>query len=229
MLIPNRSKNQYIRQTTTNGRKCIFQLDAYSTPRFNATEVLAGASASTSSGEEGVAAAEPGAHEALLLEERFKWVEGEEEGRQLWGCGEGGGVQCGKKAWVWKFTLPCPGESPPFLAGTLVYMALPLTLPEPFHPLTSHPPSLMPPLCLRSGGHAVEPQLPAGAQRLVPGDPPGLEPRLPQGRQLLHRGDPGLRHADRPPLPAALLLPHAGQRSEREEHSAPTFNLHPNP
>lgn len=68
VLIPNRSKNQYIRQTTSNGRKCVFQLDAFAAPK-NSTAAADGKKGSKESativGEDG------------KEEDRLKWIQGE--------------------------------------------------------------------------------------------------------------------------------------------------------
>ena len=66
VLIPNRSKNQYIRQTTSNGRKCVFQLDAYAAAK-NGTAAdgkKKGQDDRTIVGEDG------------KEEDRLKWIEG---------------------------------------------------------------------------------------------------------------------------------------------------------
>ncbi len=68
VIIPNRSKNQYIRETTTNGRRCVFTLDAHTLPRLNTSQVMGQTEEGEASSSSSAAAADS--------EERLKWVEG---------------------------------------------------------------------------------------------------------------------------------------------------------
>ena len=69
VLIPNRSKNQYIRQTTSNGRKCVFQLDAYAAPK-NST--MGGDAGDKKGSKEGPTIVGEDGKE----EDRLKWIQG---------------------------------------------------------------------------------------------------------------------------------------------------------
>lgn len=68
VLIPNRSKSQYIRQTTINGRDCVFQLDAHTWPRLAPNDN----STSPALSSDGTEIA------PRAMADKIKWVEGKE-------------------------------------------------------------------------------------------------------------------------------------------------------
>lgn len=77
VVIPNRSKNQYPRQRTSNGKNCVFTLDARTSPKLNSSKEMGQAVG----GEGNLTTSppsSPSSTEAGSIEERLLWVEGME-------------------------------------------------------------------------------------------------------------------------------------------------------
>ena len=72
VVIPNRSKNQYPRQRTNNGKNCVFTLDARTSPRLNSSQAMG----QIVGGEGNPSTSSPSSTEAASSEERLQWVEG---------------------------------------------------------------------------------------------------------------------------------------------------------
>lgn len=91
VMIPNRSKSQHIRQTTTNGRNCIFLVDAHTWPRLASNDTQWHSSSISSSSPldgtrlrprqlEELDATDSGGlvpPRAASVADKIKWVEGE--------------------------------------------------------------------------------------------------------------------------------------------------------
>jgi hypothetical protein len=81
VVIPSKAKNQFMRPSTSNGRKCVFVLDAVTTPKFNASDIPSALPVASADKPPGMGMgmdpmAAEGGDGMAGVDKRIRWVEG---------------------------------------------------------------------------------------------------------------------------------------------------------